>query len=171
MQKILGAKQTVERGAPHAVQLAPFGEFKGVLNKAANTIRVGTAGKGATTVSIGAETDNPDAPGQGVALHYYGGVVYPTAGRKALAIPISPEVAGKSPREVANLTDGIALVWPKNSGHGFLKDEPTNELLWLLVRSATVKADRSVLPEDGKMLDAAMDGIYSCIWQTGRADG
>lgn len=143
----------------------------GYWHEAANTVRVGADGKGVTTVSIGAEDDNPKSPGQGVALHYYGGVVYPTAGRKALAIPISPEVAGKNPREVANLTDGIALVWPKNSGHGFLKDENTNELLWLLVRSATVKADRSVLPEDGKMLDAAMDGIYSRIGQTGRADG
>lgn len=143
----------------------------GYWHKAANTAKIDAVSGSVATISIGAEDDNPNKPGQGVALHYYGGVVYPKDGRKALAIPVSPEVAGKNPREVAKLTDGIALVWPKNSGHGFLKDENTNELLWLLVRSATVKADRSVLPEDGKMLNAAMDGIYSRIGRTGRADG
>lgn len=132
-------------------------------HKAANTVKVEPQGGSKTIVSIGPENDDPNEPGQGVALHYYGGVVYPTGGRKALAIPISTEVAGKNPREVNKLTDGIALVWPKNSAHGFLKDENTNELLWLLVPKATIKADKTVLPTDDELVEAAIEGIWGAI--------
>lgn len=133
-------------------------------HKAANTVKVEPQGGSRTIVSIGAENDDPNEPGQGVALHYFGGVVYPTGGRKALAIPISTEVAGKNPREVNKLTDGIALVWPKNSSHGFLKDEDTNELLWLLIPKATIKADPTVLPTEDEMRDAGiayMEGVMA----------
>ena len=141
----------------------------GYWHKAANTVKIDAVSGSVATISIGAEDDNPKSPGQGVALHYYGGVVYPTGGRKALAIPISTEVAGMNPREVNKLTGGIALVWPKNSGHGFLKDENTNELLWLLIPKATIKADPTVLPTDDKMRDAAMDMINSYIDSKGGA--
>jgi len=141
----------------------------GYWHKAANTVKINAVSGSVATISIGAEDDNPKSPGQGVALHYYGGVVYPTGGRKALAIPISPEVARDNPRTVNAITGGIALVWPKNSGHGFLKDENTNELLWLLIPKATIKADPTVLPTDDKMCDAAMDMIYSYIDSKGGA--
>ncbi len=135
----------------------------GYWHKAANTTKVESRQGLRAVISVGAETDNPDEPGQGVALHYYGGVVYPTGGRKALAIPISPEVAGKNPREVNKLTDGIALVWPKNSRHGFLKDENTNELLWLLIPKATIKADKTVLPTEETLLSAMEAAIWGSM--------
>ena len=135
----------------------------GYWHKAANTVKVESLKGLSATVSVGAEGDDPNEPGQGVALHYFGGVVYPTGGRKALAIPISAEVAGKNPREVNELTDGIAMIWPKNSGHGFLKDENTSELLWLLIPKATITADKTVMPDDDKMYASAMDGIWGAI--------
>ena len=95
---------------------------------------------------------------EGAALHYYGGTVYPR--KKALAIPIDPSVAGIWPSEASALTDHIAMFWPKNSSHGFLKDSETGDLLWLLVSKATIKADPSVLPTDGEILDAAAEAIW-----------
>ena len=95
---------------------------------------------------------------EGAALHYYGGTVHPKRG-KALAIPIDPSVAGIWPSEANALTDHIAMIWPKNSTHGFLKDAETNELLWLLVPRATIPADPTVMPTDDEIVNAAMDAV------------
>lgn len=95
---------------------------------------------------------------EGAALHYYGGIVYPKTG-KALAIPLDASVAGKNPREVNALTDYIALMWPKNSSHGFLKDEETGDLLWLLIPKATIKADESVMPAVAEIEREATEAI------------
>jgi len=95
---------------------------------------------------------------EGVALHYYGGVVYPVSG-KALAIPLAPSVAGVNPREANAVAGGNSMFWPKNSTHGFLKDDESGELLWLLVAKASFKADRSVLPTESQMEQAACDYI------------
>ena len=51
------------------------------------------------------------------------------------------------------------MFWPKNSSHGFLKERDSGELLYLLVPRATIRADRSVLPDDGELLAAAEEGI------------
>ena len=91
----------------------------------------------------------------GAALHYYGGIVYPTGGRKALAIPLAAEVAGMRPSEWSGFSHGdeagdddiLQLFWPKNSSHGFLKHRDTGELLYLLISKAAIKADPSVLPD------------------------
>lgn len=133
----------------------------GYWHKAANTTKVEAQDGLRAVVSVGAESDAPDAPGQGVALHYFGGTVYPK--KKALAIPINPQVAGKNPREANALTDHIALVWPKNSSHGFLKDAETGDLLWLLVPKATIRADKTVLPTDEELQDAAIDAVWGAI--------
>ena len=99
---------------------------------------------------------------EGIALHYYGGTVHPVKG-KALAIPIDPSVAGKNPRELNGLADSLALIWPKNSSHGFLKGKDTSNLLYLLVDSTRHKADRSVLPEDGEMAAEAESAMANAI--------
>lgn len=109
-----------------------------------------------TEVDAGAATVTIEK--EGVALHYYGGVVYPVRG-KALAIPIDPSVAGMNPREVNAVTGGIAMFWPKNSSHGFLKDEDSGELLWLLVARSSMKADPTVLPTVSELEQAACDYI------------
>ena len=93
----------------------------------------------------------------GIALHYEGGTVLPK--KKALAVPISPSVAGIWPSEAGALStgDGASMFWPRNSRHGFIKDNDSGELLWLLIPKATVPADPDVLPSDAEMLDAAED--------------
>lgn len=108
--------------------------------------------------TVRVEIDHP-----GLAMHYEGGTVYPK--KKALAIPIDPSVAGIWPSEanaVAN-EDEYALIWPKNSSHGFIKDIEQNQLLWLLVPKATIPADKTVLPDDATTLKAAEDAVWEAF--------
>lgn len=108
--------------------------------------------------TVRVEIDHP-----GLALHYEGGTVYPK--KKALAIPIDPSVAGIWPSEAnahAN-DDEYALIWPKNSAHGFIKDVEQNKLLWLLIPKATIKADPTVLPDDATTLRAAEDAVWEAF--------
>ena len=102
---------------------------------------------------------------EGIALHYEGGTVYPK--KKALAIPIDPSVAGIWPSEYGGYSTGgdyddgaTSVFWPKGSSHGFIKENETGELLWLLVPHAKIPADKTVLPEDGDLLGAAEDAIW-----------
>ena len=108
------------------------------------------------------EVDKP-----GIALHYEGGTVYPK--KKALAIPIDPSVAEIWPSEANGIGTGgaddepYALIWPKGSDHGFIKDSETNELLWLLVPKATIPADKTVLPTDDAILGAAEEAVWEMV--------
>ena len=121
--------------------------------KAANNVAASVAGNVARI-----EIDHP-----GLALHYEGGTVWPK--KKALAIPIDPSVAAIWPSEAGGIATGgadddlYALIWPKGSNHGFIKDTETNDLLWLLVPKATIPADKDVLPTDGEILGAAEEAI------------
>jgi hypothetical protein len=119
----------------------------------------GEASEAVRTETRGTKTAEVSVDYPGIALHYEGGTVRPK--KKALAIPVSPSVAGIWPSEAGALStgDGTALVWPKNSDHGFIKDNASGELLWLLVPKATIPADPGVLPTDGEMLDAAEDYV------------
>lgn len=105
-----------------------------------------------------------DVEKDGIALHYEGGTVYPK--KKALAIPIDPSVAAIWPSEANGIGTGgaddepYAMIWPKGSTHGFIKDTETNELLWLLVPKATIPADKTVLPSDGEILNAAEAAVW-----------
>ena len=94
-------------------------------------------------------------PKEGMSLHYYGGVVYPTSGHKALAIPQVAAVAGKRPAEVDPSRQKFALVWPKGEKTGTLRDKKTNEVIYLLVPRAPIPKDETVLPTDAAMYDAA----------------
>ena len=108
---------------------------------------------------------------EGVALHYEGGTVRPDAGGKALAIPLDASVYGKKPSEWSGFRRGdepgdddvLSVFWPKNSPHGFLKERDTGNLLYLLVPSVTIRADRTVLPDEGELMDAAQDGIMEAV--------
>ena len=108
--------------------------------------------------TVRVEIDHP-----GLAMHYEGGTVYPK--KKALAIPIDASVAGIWPSEAnayAN-EDEYALIWPKNSSHGFIKDVEQNQLLWLLIPKATIKADKSVLPTDEETLKTAEEAVWEAF--------
>lgn len=128
--------------------------------EAGDTAR-GSVEGGAAVVEVG--PDDPNGPGSGIALHYYGGTVLPK--KKALAIPISPAVAGIWPSEAVGEAgaEAFSMIWPKGKNHGFIKDNERNELLWLLVPKATIPADPDVLPTDDEMLSAAERAVMSVI--------
>ena len=108
--------------------------------------------------TVRVEIDHP-----GISMHYEGGTVYPK--KKALAIPIDTSVAGIWPSEAnayAN-EDEYALIWPKNSSHGFIKDVEQNQLLWLLIPKATIPADKSVLPTDEETLKTAEEAVWEAF--------
>ena len=130
----------------------------GYYGQAANAVTTTVSGNEAT-ISI---------PKEGIRLHFYGGTVRPGAGKKALAIPVDPSVAMIWPSEAGGIATGGAddepyhLIWPKGSDHGWIKDTETNDLLWLLVPKATIRADRSILPHEGairKAIDEAMEAV------------
>ena len=100
---------------------------------------------------------------EGVALHYYGGVVYPTEGHKALAIPKSIKGAGKRPSEIDPDRTKFALVWPKGKTTGTLRDKETDEVVYLLVSKATIPEDKTVLPTDAELESAGMSAMEAIL--------
>ena len=113
--------------------------------------------------SVSGATVRVEIEHPGLAMHYEGGTVYPK--KKALAIPIDPSVAGIWPSEANAFAneDEYALIWPKNSSHGFIKDVERNELLWILLPKATIKADKTVLPDDNATLKAAEEAVWEAF--------
>ncbi len=100
---------------------------------------------------------------EGVALHYYGGVVYPTDGHKALAIPKVAAVAGKRPAEADPDRSKFALVWPKGKTAGTLRDKETDEVVYLLVPKATIPEDKTILPTEDEMQSAGMAAMEAIL--------
>ena len=100
---------------------------------------------------------------EGVALHYYGGVVYPTDGHKALAIPKSIQGSGKRPAEADPDRTKFALVWPKGKTTGTLRDKETDEVVYLLVPKAKIKEDKTVLPTESEMESAGMAAMEAIL--------
>ena len=100
---------------------------------------------------------------EGVALHYYGGVVYPTDGHKALAIPKSIQGAGKRPAEADPDRTKFALVWPKGEKTGTLRDKETDEVVYLLVPKATIPEDKTILPTEDEMKSAGMAAMEAIL--------
>ena len=100
---------------------------------------------------------------EGVALHYYGGVVYPTDGHKALAIPKSIQGAGKRPAEADPDHTKFALVWPKGEKTGTLRDKETDEVVYLLVSKATIPEDKTILPTEDEMKSAGMAAMEAIL--------
>ena len=103
-------------------------------------------------VEVGAEAD-------GAALHYYGGIVYPKQGKKALAIPVNPAVWDRKPSEFDPDRSRLSLAWPKGATAGTLRDKKTDEVYYLLVAKATMKADPTVLPDDNTIASAVLAEI------------
>ena len=99
---------------------------------------------------------------EGVALHYYGGVVYPTDA-KALAIPKSPATAGKRPKEFDPDRAKLALVWPKGEKTGTLRDKETDEVVYLLVPKAKIKEDKTILPTEDEVVEAGKSAMEAIL--------
>lgn len=98
---------------------------------------------------------------KGVALHFYGGIVLPTNGHKALSIPKHPAVHNKKPSEFDPSRQILSLVWPKGNSAGTLRHKESGAVYYLLIPKATIPADPSVLPSEAEMLDAADKAMES----------
>ncbi len=122
----------------------------------------GDAASGVTTEMSG-ETAVITIHKEGVALHYYGGVVYPTSGHKALAIPKSPSTAGKRPSEIDPDHTKFALVWPKGETAGTLRDKETDEVVYLLVPKAPIPEDKTILPTEDEMVEAGKSAMEAIL--------
>lgn len=118
---------------------------------------------GSVTTEMEGEIAVVSIPKEGMALHYYGGVVYPTDGHKALAIPKAAAVAGKRPAEADPSRQKLALVWPKGEKTGTLRDKESGEVVYLLVAKATIPKDETVLPTDAAMYDAANTAMEAIL--------
>ncbi len=102
-------------------------------------------------------------PKEGMALHYYGGVVLPTAGHKALAIPKHPTAAGRRPAEIDPDRQKMFLLWPKGKKAGVLKEKSTGVTMYLLVSKATIRADATVLPAEEELTAAAAAAMEAIL--------
>lgn len=132
---------------------SPFGLPKlNYYDAASDTVQTETSGN-TFVVSVGTDSTDRNAPGLGIALHYHGGTVYPTGGKKALAMPIN---------------QAVARIWPSeySQSHklfktpaGALGDAETGEILYILLPKATIPADPTVLPTDEEIADAATLGM------------
>ena len=112
------------------------------------------------TVSVGTDSTDKDAPGRGIALHYHGGTVYPTGGKKSIALPIDPAVAGIWPSEYdPTPKHEKTFVTPG----GAIGEKETGKILYILLPKATIPADPTVLPTDDEIADAATLGIGEVI--------
>ena len=100
------------------------------------------------------------APGDGVALHYYGGTVRPRAGRKYLAIPQDRSVWNVKPSEYRGK---LFMKRKKGAKSGVICDRKTGKTLWLLVPKATIKADKTVLPEMSEIVVAAQKAATAAV--------
>lgn len=97
---------------------------------------------------------------EGVMLHWKGGTVRPVKA-KALAIPLAPEVADTNPREYGRGHTLLALV-KRLVGKGkapLLVDKATGRALWVLLKSATLNPDASVVPSEESLVQAGRAAI------------
>lgn len=132
---------------------SPFGLPKSnYYDEASDTVQTETSGN-TFVVSVGTDSTDRNAPGLGIALHYHGGTVYPTGGKKALAMPINPAVARIWPSEYSQSHKLF------KTPAGALGDAETGEILYILLPKATIPADPTVLPTDEKIADAATLGM------------
>ena len=121
---------------------------------AAKSVQTNVAGRKAV-VSI-------HAPG--IYLHLHGGVVRPKAGKKALAIPMRPEVADIWPREYDQKK--LFLLVRKALGKAWLAKREKNghlTILWRLVRQTRHQADPTVLPTDAALADAVEKAVRNAL--------
>lgn len=108
-----------------------------------------------------------------IALRYFGGTVTPKGGSKYLTIPARTEAYGKKASEFKDLrfvkfaSGAAALVQRDAPGPSFGKGKSKQGesvgggVFYWLVTSATIRADKDVLPTDEEILKAAIIGIDS----------
>lgn len=99
---------------------------------------------------------------EGVMLHWKGGTVRPVKA-KALAIPLAPEVADTNPREYSRGHTLLALVkrlvGKRKRKAPLLVDKATGRALWVLLKSAKLDPDASVVPPEESLVQAGRAAI------------
>lgn len=118
--------------------------------KASNNVAAGVAGN-----KVNIEIDHP-----GIALHYEGGTVYPTGGKKNIAIPIDPAVAGIWPSEF-DPTENHEKTFITPGGA--IGEKETGKILYILIPKATIPADPSVLPTDEDIFGAVENALMEAV--------
>jgi hypothetical protein len=100
----------------------------------------------------------------GFALRYYGGTVRPV-NAKALAIPARPEMYGYRPRE---RPEEMFVIWKPGKAVGLLATRAGSALriLYFLVHKATIRADKTLLPEHTAIQEAVSRSVESYIRRT-----
>lgn len=97
-----------------------------------------------------------------VALRRFGGTIKPTGGRRYLTIPVSKTAYGRVARSfksgfVLKLKTGGLFIAQKSGKSGKL------ELLFALVKQATIRANRAILPADGVITAALKVAIAAWL--------
>jgi len=110
-------------------------------------------GTGRAVIQVG-------SPGDGVALHYYGGTVTPRPGHKYLAIPADRQVWDVKPSEYRGK---VFFAQRKGAKSGTLRDRKTGKVLWFLVPQARIKADKTVLPAMQDMVQAGQRAAMAAM--------
>lgn len=109
---------------------------------------------------------------EGVRLHWLGGVVKPSPGHKALAIPADPEVYGVWPSEWNGKSkkDKPFMVWREGEKTGFLavkgSDPEHPRVLWWLTGATHHQADETTLPDTdtlAKSVQRACKGVLRTL--------
>jgi hypothetical protein len=102
----------------------------------------------------------------GFALRYYGGVVRPRPGKKALAIPVRATHYGIWPKELNDPT--LFVHWPKGKRVGILAKRVGSSLraLYFLVSKATIHADKSLLPKQSALQTAVAANVAAYMQRT-----
>jgi len=98
---------------------------------------------------------------EGVAIHYYGGVILPTGGKKALAFPVNPAVAGMRAAEYDPTQEKLDFVPGQKGRAPTLRDKETGEVYYVLITRQKFQPDPSVLPSESAMYAAAMGAMQS----------
>lgn len=102
-------------------------------------------------------------PKEGVAIHFYGGVIYPGNGKKALAIPVNPAVAGMRAAEYDPNKDKLDFAPSQDGKAPTLRDPETDAVFYVLLSSTRIKADPTVLPTDDAMFEGASDAMEAVL--------
>ena len=129
------------------------GDFPHSNYWARRKVDISFQGRGTAVIQVG-------SPGDGVALHYHGGIVRPKPGHKALAIPQDRSVWNVKPSEYRGK---LFVKWKKGATSGVLCDRKTGKALWLLVPKANIKADKTVLPEMRDMVAAGQKAAMAAM--------
>ncbi len=102
----------------------------------------------------------------GVTLHYEGGEIRPV-NAKFLTIPASAEAHGKKAREFPDL---VPIFFDKGTADtksfGALirpHDDDTFDVIFWLAKRAKITADKTVLPTEPELVNAALDGARDAL--------